>query len=252
MQRREFLKTAAMTTAMAAASRSVLGQKADAPARPAPEVAGVHWNKAPCRFCGTGCHVQVGVKGGKVVAIAGDQLADVNKGLLCVKGYHVGLALYGSDRLTRPLKRKHGKLEPVSWDEALKTIAERIARKPGSFAMYGSGQWTIPEGYAANKFVKGGLGHNNIEPNARLCMASAVTGYVSTYGVDEPAGCYEDLDKCDVLVIWGNNPAEAKEAAQAQRTFPARACPARPVAALSATATAAVPIAMCGSPTPTK
>ena len=39
-------------------------------------------------------------------------------------------------------------------------------------------------------------------------MASAVTGYVSTYGVDEPAGCYEDLDKCDVLITWGNNLAE--------------------------------------------
>lgn len=208
MQRREFIKTAAMTTALAAASRSALGEQPQAAATATPELAGVRWDKAPCRFCGTGCHVQVGVKGGKVVAIAGDQRADVNKGLLCVKGYHVGLALYGSDRLTKPLKRVNGVLKPVSWDEALTTIAQRIARKPSAFAMYGSGQWTIPEGYAANKFVKGGLGHNNIDPNARLCMASAVTGYLSTYGVDEPAGCYEDLDRCDVLLIWGNNPAE--------------------------------------------
>ncbi|HEY6556574.1 MAG TPA: molybdopterin-dependent oxidoreductase [Polyangiaceae bacterium] len=168
----------------------------------------VRWDKAPCRFCGTGCHVQVGVKNGKVAAIAGDQLAEVNKGLLCVKGYHVGLALYGRDRLTRPLLRKNGTLSPISWEEALDTIARRILLNPKGFAIYGSGQWTIPEGYAANKFVKGGLGHNNIEPNARLCMASAVTGYLSTYGVDEPAGCYDDLDRCDVLVIWGNNPAE--------------------------------------------
>src|SRR5262249_13389938 len=39
-------------------------------------------------------------------------------------------------------------------------------------------------------------------------MASAVTGFLSTYGVDEPAGCYDDLDKCDVLILWGNNMAE--------------------------------------------
>jgi nitrate reductase NapA len=81
-------------------------------------------------------------------------------------------------------------------------------RNPGGFAMYGSGQWTIPEGYAANKFMKGGLANNHIDPNARLCMASAVTGFLATYGVDEPAGCYDDLDRCDVLINWGNNPAE--------------------------------------------
>ena len=166
------------------------------------------WGKAPCRFCGTGCHVMVGMRNGKVAAIAGDDKADVNKGLLCVKGYHVGLILYGKDRLRQPLLRKNGKLVPVSWDEAIDVVADRIEAHPDRFAFYGSGQWTIPEGYAAQKFMKGGLSNNHIDPNARLCMASAVTGFISTYGVDEPAGCYEDLDKCDVLITWGNNPAE--------------------------------------------
>ncbi len=83
-----------------------------------------------------------------------------------------------------------------------------MAKDPAGFAIYGSGQWTIPEGYAAQKFMKGGLANNHIEPNARLCMASAVTGYLSVYGVDEPAGCYDDLDRADVVVLWGNNPAE--------------------------------------------
>ena len=87
-------------------------------------------------------------------------------------------------------------------------LPQRIMRAPEKFAFYGSGQWTIPEGYAAQKFMKGGLGNNHIDPNARLCMASAVTGFIATYGVDEPAGCYDDLDACDVLITWGNNPAE--------------------------------------------
>ena len=215
MDRRDFIKATAMATASAAAIRLARGEPAKlAPPAPVdPSVtarvaAGVRWDKAPCRFCGTGCHVQVGVKAGKVVAVAGDQLAEVNRGLLCVKGYHVGLALYGQDRLKRPLLRKNGKLEPISWTEALDVIARRVLANPAGFAFYGSGQWTIPEGYAANKFMKAGLGHNNIDPNARLCMASAVTGFLSTYGVDEPAGCYDDFDRCDVLVLWGNNPAE--------------------------------------------
>lgn len=170
--------------------------------------AGIKWDKAPCRFCGTGCHVQIGVKGGKIVGIAGDMAADVNKGLLCVKGYHAGLALYGKDRITRPLLREAGVLRPISWEKAIEIAAERAMLDPQGFAIYGSGQWTIPEGYAAQKLSKGVLANNQIDPNARLCMASAVTGFMSTYGVDEPAGCYDDLDQCDVCITWGNNPAE--------------------------------------------
>ncbi len=210
MNRREFLRSAAMLAAVAAANelasptKRCLALAADD--KPAPD--GIRWDKAPCRFCGTGCHVQVGTRNGRVVAIAGDRQAEVNKGLLCVKGYHVGLALYGADRLTKPLLRKNGKLEPITWEQAIDIVAKRIASNPSGFAFYGSGQWTIPEGYAALKFVKAGLGTNQIEANARLCMSSAVTGFLATYGVDEPAGCYDDLDCCDVLITWGNNPAE--------------------------------------------
>ena len=205
LDRRTFVKLTAL-----AAATNVAQQRAGAipSAAPVAGASNIKWDKAPCRFCGTGCHVRVGVSDGKVVAIQGDEQAEVNKGLLCVKGYHVGLALYGKDRLTQPLLRKDGQLAPISWEEAIETVAQRIMAAPEKFAFYGSGQWTIPEGYAANKFMKAGLSNNHIDPNARLCMASAVTGYLSTYGVDEPAGCYDDLDKCDVLILWGNNMAE--------------------------------------------
>lgn len=203
--RREFLRASALAAAAATLHASAPRALADSPRTAADDV---RWDKAPCRFCGTGCHVQVGVRDDKVVAIAGDVDADVNKGLLCVKGYHVGLALYGPDRLTQPLLRRGDRFEPISWDRALDVVADRIEANPARFAFYGSGQWTIPEGYAAQKFMKGGLGNNHIDPNARLCMASAVTGFLATYGVDEPAGCYQDLDTCDVLILWGNNPAE--------------------------------------------
>lgn len=128
-QRRSFLKSAAM----AAAGSMVLGGtslpvlQADQGVADLPVRDGLSWNKAPCRFCGTGCHVQVGVENGRVVAIAGDKAADVNKGLLCVKGYHVGGILYGKDRLTKPLLRKNGKLTEIGWDEAIEIVAHRIS-----------------------------------------------------------------------------------------------------------------------------
>ncbi|MAT16020.1 MAG: nitrate reductase [Planctomyces sp.] len=204
-ERRQFLKSSAMAAATAIAHGSAVTLPI---INAAEEKSDVRWDKAPCRFCGTGCHVQVGVRDGKVVAVMGDRNADVNKGLLCVKGYHVGSALYGKDRLTKPLLKRGDGYQEVSWKTAINVIADRIEAAPEQFAMYGSGQWTIPEGYAAQKFMKGGLSNNHIDPNARLCMASAVTGFLATYGVDEPAGCYQDLDQCDVLIMWGNNPAE--------------------------------------------
>ncbi len=213
--RREFMKAAAMSAASASVAAHTTSLKAsntvslpvvDGP----PNIPGVTWDKAPCRFCGTGCHVMVGVENDKVVAIAGDQKAAVNKGLLCVKGYHVGSILYGEDRLTTPMLRNNvtDKLEPITWEKAIDVAAKEIMKAPEKFAFYGSGQWTIPEGYLAQKFMKGGLANNHIDPNARLCMASAVTGFLSTYGVDEPASCYDDLDHADVVIMWGNNPAE--------------------------------------------
>ncbi|HRC86881.1 MAG TPA: molybdopterin-dependent oxidoreductase, partial [Thermoanaerobaculia bacterium] len=156
------------------------------------------WKKAPCRFCGTGCGVEVGLKDGRAVAVRGDQAASVNKGLLCVKGYHLPALLYGEDRLTHPLLRNpDGSYRQLGWDEALELVAskykETLAQHgPGAVGLYGSGQWTVFDGYAALKWFKGGLRSNNLEPNARLCMASAVAGFMTQFQSDEPMGCYDD------------------------------------------------------------
>ena len=127
MNRREALKATALAAATAAASGLAVAENS-VTADQAARTPGVKWDKAPCRFCGTGCTVQVGTKDGKVVSIAGDQAAEVNRGLLCVKGYHVGLILYGKDRLTTPLLRKDGKMVPITWEEAIDVMAKRGQR----------------------------------------------------------------------------------------------------------------------------
>ncbi len=178
------------------------------------------WDKAPCRFCGTGCSVLVGVKDGKILAVKGDPKSSVNRGTLCIKGYSLPFIQYGKDRLTRPLVRtrngrydKRGKLTETSWDEAMALVAakaqEALKQKgPASVAMFGSGQWTIWEGYAAAKLWKGGLRSNSLEVNARHCMASAVAGFMTSFGMDEPMGTYEDFSEADAFILWGANMAE--------------------------------------------
>ncbi len=74
--------------------------------------------------------------------------------------------------------------------------------------MFGSGQWTVPEGYAATKLMRAGLRSNNLDPNARHCMASAAVAFMRTFGMDEPMGCYDDFEAADAFVLWGSNMAE--------------------------------------------
>ena len=200
--------------AFSCSDRSEAARLAAARADEGLDHADLAWDKAPCRFCGTGCGVEVGVRDGRVLAVRGDAQSPVNKGLLCVKGYHLPGILYGADRLLHPQVRgADGALRRVSWDEALDLVAERFgaalaAGGPGAVGMYGSGQWTVFDGYAALKWVKAGMGSDNLDPNARLCMASAVSGFMTSFQSDEPMGCYEDLDHGDDFVLWGNNMAE--------------------------------------------
>ncbi len=173
----------------------------------------ITWKKSPCRFCGTGCGLLIGLSKGRAVAVQGDLSSPVNRGLCCVKGYHSVMALYGKDRLTKPMVRKNGRMVETTMEEALDLIAQKMKETidqhgKDAVAIYGSGQWTIPDGYVASKFLKGGIGTNNLESNARLCMASAVTGFMTTFGLDEPMGCYDDMDYADVFFLWGNNMAE--------------------------------------------
>lgn len=178
------------------------------------------WSKAPCRFCGTGCGVMVAVKDNRVVATQGDALAEVNRGLNCVKGYFLSKIMYGEDRLKQPLLRmkngkyaKDGEFQHVSWDTAFDVMADKFKKVlkekgPSGVGMFGSGQWTVWEGYAASKLFKAGFRTNNIDPNARHCMASAVAGFMRTFGMDEPMGCYDDIEATDTFVLWGSNMAE--------------------------------------------
>ena len=216
LTRRDFIKSNAIAATAAVAGVTLPGvvtakhKAADA----------IRWDKAPCRFCGTGCSVLIGTQGDRLVATQGDPDAPVNRGLNCIKGYFLSKIMYGKDRLTQPLLRmtdgkydKEGEFTPISWDKAFDVMAEKwkeaLKKKgPTSVGMFGSGQWTVWEGYAASKLFKAGFRSNNLDPNARHCMASAVGGFMRAFGADEPMGCYDDLEHADAFVLWGSNMAE--------------------------------------------
>ncbi len=130
-----------------------------------------------CPYCGTGCKMYLVVENEKIIrAEAAD--GRTNEGNLCLKGY------YGWDflndpqiltaRLKKPMIRKSGKLEEVSWDEAVQFVAERliaIKEKYGPDAIMGTGSARgsgNEANYVMQKFMRAVIGTNNIDHCARV------------------------------------------------------------------------------------
>jgi nitrate reductase NapA len=213
LSRRDFVKVGVATTAAAGLPGAALAEVLD-PTRE------WMWDRGVCRFCGVGCGIEVATRDGRVVAVRGDAAHPVNRGLLCAKGYATAEVPYAEDRLTRPLLRmkdgkfdKSGPFVPVSWERAFDEMERQWRRVhaelgPTGVGVMGSGQYTIQEGYCAVKLVKAGWRSNNLDPNARQCMASAVAAFLQTFGIDEPSGCYDDIELTDSVVLWGANMAE--------------------------------------------
>ena len=216
VDRRTFLKGIATISAATAGSAvaPALGLPAPgdlvAAAEPAPS-----WKRTPCRMCGVGCGLLVGIENGRAVAVRGDPDSPVSKGLACAKGYYAVQALYARDRITRAMVRTSGTLAPVPVAAALDLVARRLRETmerhgKDSVALYGSAQWTVPDAYVASKLFKGALGTNNVESSSRLYAASAMAGLQGTFGLDGAIGCYEDIEHADVFVLWDENLAETE------------------------------------------
>jgi nitrate reductase NapA len=208
ISRREFIKTTAAATAAASIGVQLFPGIARAFFSDS-----MTWHKSVCRFCGTGCGVMIGRRGNQVVAIKGDRENPINQGHICVKGFYLHKIIYAKSRLLYPMIRTNGKLVRADWDAALDLVAEKFnaIRKeygPDALAFYGSGQAETEETYLANKLFKGCIGTNNVEGNPRLCMASAVGGYLTSFGKDEPAGTYQDIEKAEMFLLVGTNTAE--------------------------------------------
>ena len=231
--RRRFLKnTATMSAATAAAVTGVKGHAQEFMQPKEGVKLGAKSVTAQCPYCGVGCGTLIQVDtAGKMVGIVPDAKHPTNKGIQCIKGLTAHEPIY-VDRLQKVLVRKDMSdpatghvsatkgqfgddvFREATYEEASHLVAEKVAgyvKKFGgnSIALYGSGQLTLEGQYLENQFMKGVLGSNTIEANARMCMTSAVTAYFKTLGSDTPPGCYDDIEMADFISFWGHNPREA-------------------------------------------
>jgi anaerobic selenocysteine-containing dehydrogenase len=171
------------------------------------------WVKTTCGYCSVGCGMLIGVKDGKAVAARGNPDHPVNLGKLCPKGLSEHHVLSAPGRAKQPLLRKDGVLAPVSWEEALETMVDRIGSiqakyGPAALGVVGTGQLLTEEYYTLGKLVQLGFRTPNNDGNTTLCMASAVSGYKLSFGSDGPPGSYADLAEADVVLLIGSNIAD--------------------------------------------
>ncbi|MFH1968985.1 MAG: formate dehydrogenase subunit alpha [Verrucomicrobiota bacterium] len=170
--------------------------------------------KTLCPYCGCGCGLVLGVRGGRIVSVRGDTDNVVNKGSLCVKG-RFGLDFVGApDRLTAPLIRRNGKLEKASWAEALERVASgfrQIKDKhgPDALAGFSSAKCTNEENYVFQKFMRAVLGTNNVDHCARLCHASTVAGLARAFGSGAMTNSIGEIEHADCIFVTGSNTTEA-------------------------------------------
>ena len=170
--------------------------------------------KTTCIYCGVGCGLLLGVRPGRIVSVRGDTEHRVNKGSLCVKG-RFGLDFVGSkDRLTTPLIKRNGTFEEATWDEALKTVADKFRaikaeHGPDALAGLSSAKCTNEENYLFQKLMRAGIGTNNVDHCARLCHASTVAGLARAFGSGAMTNSIDELEHADCILVTGSNTTEA-------------------------------------------
>jgi ferredoxin-nitrate reductase len=182
--------------------------------------------KTLCPYCGVGCGLEVlppaqpgkpinrDSDGNPLYQVRGDRDHPSSKGKVCVKGATIAESL-DKNRLKYPMVRDSldEPFRRVSWDEAFNQIVDRIGevranQGTSGICMYGSGQFQTEDYYIAQKLLKGCLGTNNFDANSRLCMSSAVSGYIQSFGSDGPPACYDDLEATDCAFLIGTNTAD--------------------------------------------
>ena len=170
--------------------------------------------RTTCGYCGVGCALDVVVREGGIAAVLPARDGPVNHGHACVKGRFSHGFRTSPERLTRPLLRRGGVLEPVGWDEALAHTARALraavdAGGPDAVAAISSARATNEDNYLIQKFMRVVLGTNNVDNCSRLCHSPSAAGLTASFGLAGGTDSFDDVQRADCLLVVGANPVEA-------------------------------------------
>ncbi|MGD9628757.1 MAG: formate dehydrogenase subunit alpha [Pyrinomonadaceae bacterium] len=169
--------------------------------------------RTTCPYCGTGCEMNVGVRGDKIVQVKPVNDAPVSAGHLCVKGRYAFDFNNAGDRITQPMIRINGEWHDVSWDRAIAHIAERLTaiknqHGPDSIALLGSSRATNEENYVTQKFARVVIGTNNVDCCARVCHTPTAAAMKMMIGTGAATNSFDDIEIARTIMLCGANPTE--------------------------------------------
>jgi NADH-quinone oxidoreductase chain G len=164
-----------------------------------------------CTHCSMGCNVRMDTRTHKLRRIVGRENMQVNDQWICDKGRFAHGWVNAESRLTQPLLRKNGELTPVSWNEALAVVVERlgqIKRQYGSDALGGIGSAKLSNeaNYLFQRFFRQVLGTNNIDHRDGGDVAALPAGLPALSALMKPQ--YGPNPAADVIMLVGLDPSE--------------------------------------------
>ncbi len=158
-----------------------------------------------CSLCSVGCNVTLTIRDNKVARVLARENAPVDDGWLCDRGRFSYDFVNDPDRLTQPLIRRNGTLQPASWPEAIGFIRDRlqetmVKRGPSAVAAIGSPRGTNEEAYLLQKLMRVVVGTNNVDHNLARHTVTPGLPY------DAASGSIAGLERANVIVLADINP----------------------------------------------
>ncbi|GAB3354901.1 NADH-quinone oxidoreductase subunit G [Modestobacter lapidis] len=166
-----------------------------------------------CEHCASGCAQRTDYRRGAVMRrLAGEDPA-VNEEWNCDKGRFAFRYPASNERLTGPLVRRDGELQPASWPEAWAAAAAGLgaARAAGGVGVLPGGRLTVEDAYAYAKFARVALGTNDVDARARAHSGEELAFLAaSVAGTGPGAGAvtYDDLTAAPTVLLVGFEPEE--------------------------------------------
>lgn len=162
-----------------------------------------------CPYCGCGCNFFLQVLDGNLLGILPSKTDVTSQGKLCIKGWNASDFVVSKDRLTKPLIKKDGIFEEITWEEALEIIVKKFKKyNSNEIALLSSAKCTNEENYLMMKFARTVLKTNNVDHCARLCHSATVVGLGKTFGSGAMTNSIRELEYADCIFIIGSNTTE--------------------------------------------
>ena len=165
-----------------------------------------------CNYCSWGCTVKLETKKGEVIRIEADENYDIgiNEGNLCAKGRFGHGIIHNDQRIENPLMNKGGDFQEITWDEALRTIADRMQTTvnrsgPNSLAAIGSEKLTNEENYLLQKLYRNILGSNQLNNLANIRAPYLNQFMLDCFDNGIPSQSITKLQEADVVLIFNSD-----------------------------------------------